>query len=123
MSPEELARQLRIFLIRAEKGTALLLNYEWEQLLKEVQTYLRDHPLEDTSQIDGLLNQIQKQLAKRIVRFSSAVSLAQKRVIGSAANALKSQFAQLNPSIFDPDKEAIAKLVGRTQTGNKLSTL
>jgi SPP1 gp7 family putative phage head morphogenesis protein len=121
MTSEELARQLRLFLIRAEKGTALLVNYEWEQLLKEVQQYLDDHPLEDRTQIDAILGQIEKQLRTRIIRFSSAVSLAQKRVIRSTANALKQQFAQLNPSIFDPDKEAIAKLIGRTQHGGSLT--
>jgi SPP1 gp7 family putative phage head morphogenesis protein len=123
MTSEELARQLRIFLIRAEKGTALTLNYEWEQLLKEVKAYLDEHPLEDRTQIDAVLGQIDKRLRTRIVRFSSVVSLAQKRVIRSTATVLQNQFADLKPSIFDPDKEAIAKLVGRTQTGDNLSTL
>jgi SPP1 gp7 family putative phage head morphogenesis protein len=121
MTPEqELALKIRLLLIRAEKGSALLLNYEWDQLMSEVDEYLRDHPLEDHSQIDELLELLKKKLARRTVRFASRVALAQKRVIASTAKTLN---AYLDTSIFDPDKEAIAKLVGRTQTGDKLSTL
>lgn len=120
MTPEQLALQLRLFLVRAEKGTALLLNYEFDQLMIEVREYLREHPVEDHSDIDALLEQIEKKLARRIVRFSSAVTLAQKRVIRSAASALQ-KYTELRASIFDPDKEAIAKLVGRTQDGGTLT--
>jgi hypothetical protein len=73
MTTEEFAAQLRIFLIRAEKGTALLLNYEFDQLLLEVEEYLRENPLADHSEIDKVLNLIRKKLATRTVRFSQAV--------------------------------------------------
>jgi SPP1 gp7 family putative phage head morphogenesis protein len=122
MTPEQLALQLRLFLIHAEKGTALLLNYEFDQLMIEVEEFLRENPLTDRSEIDDLLGQIDKRLAKRIVRFSSSVTNAQKRVIRSAA-AANQRYTELSSSIFDPDKEAIQKLVGRTQDGGSLTKL
>jgi SPP1 gp7 family putative phage head morphogenesis protein len=120
MTTEEFAAQLRIFLIRAEKGTALLLNYEFDQLLLEVEEYLRENPLADHSEIDKVLDLIRKKLATRTIRFASAVSNAQKRVINSAADATK-RFTQLSSSIFRTDREAIKKLIGRTQDGGSLT--
>jgi hypothetical protein len=119
MTPEQLAFRLRLFLVRAEKGTALLLNYEFDQLMLEVKEYLRTHPIEDMPDVEALLDQISKKLAHRTVRFSSAVANAQKRVIRSTAKIL-TVYAEVKPSIFDPDKEAIAKLVGRSQDGSTL---
>lgn len=118
MTPEQFAKQLRAFLIRAEKGTALILAYEFEQLKKEAVKFLLSIRPGDVGEIEALLEEIELQVARRTVRFAAAVTNAQRSVITSAAKALN---AYLETSIFEADKPAIEKLIGRTQDGTTLS--
>ncbi|MBX3288441.1 MAG: minor capsid protein [Acidobacteria bacterium] len=114
---EKLAKKLRDFLVRAEKGTALLLNYEFDELQKEIADHIEANPA-DIEYLEEILNEIEKLLARRTVRFAAAVENAQKRVVRSTADTLK---AELHTSVFKPDKPAIKKLIGRTQTGTSLT--
>ncbi len=108
MTPEILAQKLRAFLIRAEKGTALLLNYEFDELQKEITEHLRSGG-RSINDLDDILHEIEQRLARRTVRMASAVRNAQKRVIGETAGVLP-KYAELEASIFAPDAPAVKEL-------------
>ncbi len=130
MTSKQLALRLRSFLIRAEKGTALLLNYEFDQLQKEILEYLRSITPADAAakiEVDELVIRIEKMLKRRTVSFSKATGNAQKRVITAGAKTITAYLNTLSPgpdgttSIFSPDNEALKKLLGRGQNGRPLS--
>lgn len=115
MSSTELALRLRAFLIRAEKGTALLLNYEFDRLQKDILEFLQSIGPENSqaaAEIDELVNRIQRLLARRTVRFSKIVGDVQKKVITAGSRAIVTHL-QLDAKVFIPDKEALQKLIDR----------
>lgn len=114
-----------MFLVRAEKGTALLINYQFDQLQKDIIEFLRSIDAADGGsrvEIDELINRIEKLLKKRTVRFSRITGEAQKKVISASSKAV-STFLRLEApgTIFSPDKEALRKLIGRGQDARPLS--
>lgn len=119
MSPEQLAKLLRDFLIRAEKRSALLLLTHFDRIKAELAAYLVDHGVHPGS-IDAILKELERQIATRTVRFESIVTDRQDLVIKQLARTLN---LYLQASIFDPDREAIAKLAGRASDGGSLTRI
>jgi SPP1 gp7 family putative phage head morphogenesis protein len=116
MTPKQLSDLIRKFLIRAEKRSALLLLKEFDEIREELAAFLIKSGV-SIADLEDVLVEAEKQIAKRVVRFSTVVGDAQRHVIRETSKALNVFFES---SIFDPDKEAIKQLVGRTQTGSSL---
>jgi SPP1 gp7 family putative phage head morphogenesis protein len=119
MTPEQLAKLLRDFLIRAEKRSALLLLSHFDRIKAELAAYLIDRGVHPGS-IDDILNELERQIATRTIRFESIVTDRQDLVIRQVARTLN---AYLKASIFDPDRDAIAKLAGRASDGGSLTRI
>lgn len=128
MTPERLAYQQREFLILNEKETAMIIAALFEQLKREIFLYFSRTlagramlaNLYAKNYLERTLLLLDNQLQRIAIPFSSSVSRAQQRVIKFTGNSLKRYLPEIKTSIFDPDKEAIAKLVGRTQDGKSL---
>ena len=126
MTPQELAIAQREFLIRTEKQSAMVLRAEFETLKKNINEYLTANirgtitikKLEENSFLEKVLAEIDVQLTRIRNPFTRIITRGQQRVVNYAANSLN-KF--LSTSIFSPDKEAIQKLIGRTQNGSTLA--
>ena len=131
MTPEQISKLQRDYLILTEKQSAYQLASEFDDLRREITDFL----LADLSGQNKLETLYEKKLLgtvlDRLSSFfdnlsgsaSSIVERAQKRVINFAANSLKKFLPELSSSIFEPDKPAIRVLIGRTQTGEPLKKL
>lgn len=131
MTPEQLAAEQREFLIRTEKQSAILLRAEFERMKREFAAYLaKNYASGETSAslanlytkdfLTRTLLFLDNQIERMSIPFSEIVSRAQRRMINFTGNALKRYLPQLSTSIFEPDKEAIQNLIGRTQDGTSL---
>jgi SPP1 gp7 family putative phage head morphogenesis protein len=119
VSPQELAKLVREFLILHEKRSALLIAEEFEGLKDELARYLLNRGA-SIEKIDAILNAAEPMITRRSVRFSSIVIDAQRHVIKKTAVGLN---VYLKTSIYRPDLPAIEKLIGRIQNGGFLTDL
>lgn len=119
MSPERLAKLVREFLVRAEKKSALLLIDEFEAMREDLESFLLENRI-SLDNLDEFVNEVERQISERTVRFATIVTDAQRHVVRETARALN---LQLNTSIFKPDGPAIRKLIGRTSDGGSLSKI
>ena len=128
MTLEQLAEIQRDFLIKNEKLNAVLIAAGFESLKKEITDFLLSNESGSASKelflIVALIDKLSSFFDVLSVNFSRFVGQAQKSVIETAGESLKSYFKfnkiKFSASIFDPDKEAVQKLIGRTQTGESL---
>lgn len=125
MTPQELAKLQRDFLILTEKRSAVALDAEFDSLKSEISLYLRSNLTKDTTRaaerfIDEIIALLNVEAEKFARSASSIVASAQRGVINFAGGALKEFFPRLGSSIFSPDAEAVQKLIGRMQTGKSL---
>lgn len=128
MTPEQLSVEQRTVLIDAEKHSAILLAAEFEALKKEISDYLLSTlpgeisltKIEETNFLAGFLNKLSAEIYLLSFPLSLYIARAQLRVVNFAADSLKRFLPSFKTSIFDPDKEAIQKLINRTQRGDSL---
>ena len=126
MTPEQLAKIQREFLIKTEKQSAILIESELTRVKREFLNYIRRNLTPDTRvALDSFLREFialfDAEMDIASFRFLRIVERAQSRTINFAADSLKKYLPSLlASSIFEPDKEAIQKLIGRTQTGESL---
>ena len=128
MTPEQLARLHRDFLIKNEKNSAVKVSAYFESLKKEISDFLIKNEeraaAKEISIITELVDKMSSFFDDLSPVFARFVGLAQKKVISFAAETLKSYFKfyeiEISSSIFEPDREAINALVGRTQTNESL---
>lgn len=129
MTPERLAYRQREFLILNEKESALSIQAEFDRLKREMFRYFRQtfaaksaaprsRPLKNY--VEQTLLLLDNQLERISIPVSNAVERAQRRMINFTGSSLKRYLPEIKSSIFEPDKEAIQKLVGRTQNGSSL---
>ena len=131
MTAEQLARKQRDFLIDTEKQSAAVIFAEFDRMKREFSEYLArnyqsgEKPttlknLYAANFLERLLLFLDNQLERISIPFSGAVAGAQKRMINFTGGSLKQYLPEISSSIFEPDKEAIRQLIGRTQTGASL---
>lgn len=125
MTPEELTKIQREFLIRTEKQSAVLLDRELVRVKRKISEKLRKNLSADVSaaaekflkEFFAFLNSEVDDLSISAARI---VRIGQRRVINNAAESLRKFLPEVKTSIFSPDREAIQNLIGRTQTGKSL---
>ena len=125
MTPEQLAKIQREFLIKTEKQSAVLIESELMRVKREFLDYIRRNLTPDTRvALDSFLREFialfDAEMDVASYRFARIVSRAQSRMIGFTADSLKTYLPRIASSIFEPDKEALQILIGRTQTGESL---
>ena len=128
MTPEQLAKLHRDYLVKREKNSAVLIAGGFESLKNEIALFLlkneRSVGNKEISISAALVDKLSIFFDEFAPVFSRFVASAQQKVISFAAETLKSYFKfqklEISSSIFEPDKEAINKLIGRTQTGKSL---
>lgn len=128
MTPEELARIQREYLIRTEKKSAAFIAAEFAVLRREILEFLTKNLLGQATiknlHARNFLGRILLLLDNKLdvfsILFSRRTSRAQENVINFSADSLKKFLPEIKPEIFAPDREAIQKLIGRTQTGESL---
>lgn len=126
MTPRELAIIQREYLIRTEKQSAVRLSAEFETLKQNINEYLTANltgritiaRLNENSLLEKILGQLDAQLQRIRNPFTRIVTTGQQRVINFAAESLGKLLVS---TIFSPDREAVRKLVGRTQNGSTLA--
>ena len=126
MTPLELAKLQRDYLILTEKESARRLDAEFDALRREISLYLRSNlsPEVDraaTRLIAEIVELLNLETEKLAVRAAGIVARAQNRVVNFAADTLSKFLPEVRTSIFSPDRAAIQKLIGRTQTGKSLT--
>jgi SPP1 gp7 family putative phage head morphogenesis protein len=119
MTSKQLAKLIREFLIATEMRSALRLLIEFEWIRKDLAAFFLEKGVKPES-IDDVLAESETLIMRRSVRLVKIVSDAQRLVIKKTAKVLN---AHLNTAIFQPDAEALEKLIGRSQNGGSLTTL
>lgn len=128
MTPEELARLQREYLIRTEKESAVFIAAEFAALRREILEFLTKNirgpatvkNLYTKNFLGRILLLLDNKLDVFSILFSRKTADAQAKVIRFAANSLNKFLPEIQVEVFDPDREAIRKLIGRTQTGDSL---
>lgn len=130
MTPEQLAQEQREFLIRTEKESAVVVLAEFEILKKNISQYLTANltgrstvsKLYENSFLEKTLDEIEIQIERIKNPFARIITRGQQQVINFASVTLQ-KFLNVKTSIFLPDREAIQKLIGRTQSGTTLARI
>lgn len=132
MTPQEYAKLQRDYLISTDKESALKMIAEFESLKQDISDYLISNApreinaetLKEKNFLERILDAVEEKVDNLSSQASSIVARAQSKVVGFARNAfkkfLKEEKPEIETSIFEKDKEAIQKLIGRTQTGTTL---
>jgi SPP1 gp7 family putative phage head morphogenesis protein len=128
MTPEQLAAEQRAFLILAEKQSAVLLSAEFDALRREISDYLTANlpteislaKIEERNFLARFLEEISQFCDVLSIPLAAVALRAQKRVVNFTADSLKRYLPEIKTSIFDADREAIQKLINRTNTGESL---
>jgi SPP1 gp7 family putative phage head morphogenesis protein len=123
MTPEELAKLQRDYLIRAEKRFFVLIAAEFEALKREIQQALIESDRTDLTFVEEFLTFVESRIEIISNPFTRIVTNAQNKVINFTSRVLKAYFPSLESKIFSPDKEAIQKLIGRSASGESLQKL
>lgn len=124
MTLQEFAKIQRDYLIRVEKQSALSLIIEFENLRENISDYLTTNlnsaaisTIDERTFLEKTLEEINAKIELIRNPFTRIISHGQERVISFASNSLR-KFLDLKTSIFSPDREAVKKLIGRTQDEN-----
>lgn len=125
MTPQELAKTQRDFLIRTEKQSAVALQTEFDALKREISSHLRRNltpgvELSAIQFIDEIIALLDLETEKFARSAAKIVARAQSRAVNFAGESLNRFFPRISNSIFSPDAPAIQQLVGRMQTGKSL---
>lgn len=128
MTPEQFAKKQRAELIRAEKEAAFVLLRELEALSRSFAEILALNltgaitlqKLYENNLLERVIREIELSIERLRNPFVRAIGTGQSRVIKSAAGGIRS-FLKLEAGFFEPDRQAIQKLVGRTYDGSTLT--
>ena len=126
MTPEQLAKIQREFLIKTEKQSAILIESELARVKREFSGFFGRNVTPATRRaLESFLREFialaDAEMDIASYRFANIVERAQRQMINFAGKSLKKYSPRISSSIFDPDKEATQILIGRTQNGSQLS--
>lgn len=101
---------------------------EFEALKREISNYLISNlpgeitlaKIEERNFLARFLDKLSAEIDILSSPLARHIARAQKRVVNFAADSLKRFLPEVTTSIFSPDKEAIQKLINRTQRGESL---
>ena len=120
MTPEEFANLQRKFLIKTEKESAFALLAEFEAVKREISRALMAEELKNISFVSRILEKYSQNFDNLAILFQRIVKGAQRNVLSFARESV-GQYLSQRTSVFDPDIQALNKLIGRTQNGTSLS--